>query len=498
MYQQLKKYIIILCACTVLFFGCTGDSVQKVFYEMQQLAFAAGKINEQINIQPNLATSADSAQFRDAHIAIIDYYIANRDNSLDSTIQHNMGRLALASQLTLARYYSFHRNADSVLMAYRRIGADIPAGRDDIAGAALGIALTYRSLRQFDSTIAIYDRVLRDYYPPLDYYDRPNNDILAIPVDKLKIVGSLDDESLRGKFIEDALSYYNRLKTDFPDNPYVIKTASVHASRVYAISERWDEAVAELSALTDSTGQMQVESMVLIGNIYNGPMKDLDGAIDIYNKILAREPDSSIIGQTLLRLGIAYCAQDDYEAGRKQFVKIKNKFHRKTNLLAQTQLYYAQTFREQGRWERTLSELQWLMEAYPYTEEAYRAVRLIPEHFSKEGDSRLAEIWFDRAIDFYKRAAQNKQGQIAGVAANSYLADTYRRVDRWDDALETLEKIYTQAPRSKLAAKALYNAAGIAFQELNDTTRAQGYLDKLNSSFGTTDSTLIHEDTENN
>lgn len=478
--------------------GCSENPAQRALYTMQQLAYQTGKIAEQINIQPNLATAADSTRLRDAHESIVSYFLEHREDpaiTADSAVLHDMGRLALRSQLALARHYSYHRMIDSVLTAYNRIGTVIPAGRDDIAGAALGKALTYRVTRQYDSTIAIYNRILKDYYPPLDYYGRANNDIIAIPVDKIKLAG--DNKTSRALYTAEALEYYERLKADYPEYPQLAKTAGVHASRVYAMIENWNDAIDELMALKDSTGQTQIQSLVLIANIYNGPMKKLDKAIDIYRRILSRdpEPDSAIIGQSLLRLGMAMCAQEKYVEGRKKFVEIKNGFTRPDKLLAQTQLYFAQSFNEEGRWERALSEMQWLLESHPYSEEAYRAARMIPEKFKRDGDERLARIWYDRALEFYQRAAVNKQGQMASLAAYSYMADMYQRLERWDEAMETLNKIYSLAPRSQLAAKALYNAASIAYKQLDDSAAAQGYLDKLNTEFGTTDTAeLIEQD----
>ncbi len=499
--RRIRFLTVSLVCLGLLLSGCSEDSARKSLFEMQKLAYMTNKVAEQINIQPQLSTAADSTRLRDAHASIVAYYLDNRNNPeivSDSAVLHDMGRLALGSQFALARYYGIHRNVDSVLTSYNRIGTEIPAGRDDIAGAAMGRALTFRAIRQFDSTIAIYDYILSSYDPPLDYYERANNDVIAIPVDKIKIGNSMEDSSLRGKFVAEALRYYAHIKNDYPDYPQLAKTAGVHTSRVYAITEEWDSAIRELEALTDSTGQTQIESMVLIANIYNGPKEDLNKAIDMYRKIIDRKPDSGFIGQSLLRLGVALCAQKKYEDGRRQFVEIKNKFARETRLLAQAQLYYAQTFREQNRWERSMSELQWLMESYPYTDEAFRAARMIPDHFARENDDRMAEIWYERAIEFYKRAVLNKQGQITALAASSYLADTYQKLEQWDNALETLDKIYASAPRSQLAAKALYNAAMISFQHFNDSLSAQKYLDILNTEFGTTDSAELISESNNN
>lgn len=478
--------------------GCSKNSGEKTRYDMEKLYYAAGKSAERINIQPDLATSADSASLKAAYQEILRYYYDHRGDpkvSENDSVRTAMERMAVTAEAQLARFFAAQRQPDSVIAAYRKIGRDIPAGREDLGGATLALALTYRALNNLDSTLAIYDRLLVDYFPPWDSLERVNPDVIAIPVDKIKIGQALKDSTMTARFVREALDYYNRLKTSYPGS-ITARTASIYIGRAYAMMQKWDQAIAELQNVTDSTGRMTVQAEVLIAGIYEGPKKDPRRAIDLYRQILDRKPDSATVGRAMLRLGRALCEVKEYEEGRQVLADAKKKFERYPGLVAPAQLQYAQAFEQQGRWDRALSEYQWLMENYPYSEEAFRVALHIPEHFASLKDEKMADIWFNRAIEFYQSAASNRQGQPISVAAYSFLADTYRRLGRWREAMEALDKIYALAPKSPLAARALYNAARVAYQELKDSTLAQTYLDRLNSAFGTTDSAKIQQ-TEN-
>lgn len=495
-----KRYLLPLFIIIVaVVAGCSQDSAEKIRYDMEKLVYMAGKLAERINIQPQLATASDSLALKNAHEKIIEYFQKYRQDDLvagNDQVLKEMSRMAVTAQVQLARYYAGHRQPDSVLAAYRRIGTDIPAGQGDIFGASLSLALTYRALGVYDSTFAIYDRLLKDFYPPVDSLQYVNVDVIAIPIDKVKMGQAYDDpEKLEG-LIQEAIEYYHRLRRDFPENEFLVRRAMVNASRVYTMTEQWDDAIAQLEQISDSTGQVDIAALVLIANIYNGPKEDVNRAIELYRQILEREPDSSIIGSTMLQLGMALCDQGDHDEGRKVLADLKKKFAARPGLISKSQYYYAQSFEVQGRWDRALSEYQWLMENHPYAEESFWAARRIPEHFEKEGNRKLADTWFDRSIDFYLRAASIKQGEPVEVAAYTYLAEIYRIIKKWDKALETLDKIHALAPKTALGAKALYNAASVAYKELNDSTLARNYLNRLNREFGTTDSTQIYEEEE--
>lgn len=478
--------------------GCSRETPEKIRYDMEKLVFMNGKLAERLNVQPQLTTASDSASLKSGYEHILDYYYTHRDSPLLSgreDILRDMNKMAIGTQIQVARYYAIRGNADSVIAAYRRIGKDIPADQDDLRGATLALAITYRTLNNYDSTLAMYDRLLTDFYPPIDSLNRVNPDIMAVPIDKLKIARVVKGMSPAAAAVE-AIAYYTRLQNDYPDLEKLRQSAMLNTSRIYTMIEEWDDAIVQLEQVLDSTGRIAVPALAIIANIYNGPKQNTPKAIEIYRTIIDRQPDSAIIGNTLLRLGAALCREKDYIEGRKVLADLRKKFAAYPRLAATAQFYYAQSYEAEDEWDRALSEYQWLMENYPYSEEAFQTARHIPERYEQNGNASLAEIWFGRAEDFYLRSARAKQGQGIEVLAYSYLAELYRITGQWDKALETLEHIHALVPGTQIAAKSLYNAATTAYRHLGDSVRAQGYLDRLNDEFGTTDSTQIYQEDE--
>ncbi len=496
------KYGSILAISTLLLLiviaaGCGRDGADKVRYDMERLTFQARKISEKISIQPQLATAADSLALKAAYRNVLDYYFAHRNDpgvAQNDSLTNEINRLALQAEIQTARLYLASRQPDSAIAAYRRVGVDIPVSGPDAINAGLELALAYRATEQYDSTIAVYDRLQEQFYPPLFGEDKISFDIAAIPIDRLKIVRAVKDKAAVDRSIQKALDYYARLEKDFSDNAHLVRLAHVNATRIYTMTEQWDKAIAELGKVTDSTGAPDASALFMTANIYSGPKNQPKKAIPIYHEVLDREPDSNMIGSTMLRLGAALCADKQYDEGRNVLADVKKKFEAYPNLAIPAQYYYAQSFDAEGRWDRALSEFQWLMENYPYVEESFRAALYIPRHFAREGNDKLAGIWDDRAEQFFLDAARIKQGGPVEAKAYTYLADLYRMEGKWDKAINTLEKIYTIAPKTRLGAQALYFAAAVAYQQLDDSTKAQSYLDQIQRDFGTTDSTLVLEE----
>ena len=183
-------------------------------------------------------------------------------------------------------------------------------------------ALIYRGSGNFDSTLAIYDRLLASYYPPFDSLNRVNIDLTAIPIDKIKILQTFPDKARLDAATRDAIAYYGRLKREYPDHALLLRAARTNCGRIYAMTAQWDKAIDELGQVNDSTGQVDVNAQVIIANIYEGPKNDPDRALQTFQKILDRKPDSGVLGNSMLHMGAVLCMQKKFVDGRKALADV--------------------------------------------------------------------------------------------------------------------------------------------------------------------------------
>lgn len=486
---------LLIASILLAVFGCQNESAEKIRSGMEKLVYDADRLAERLNLQPQLANSADSAQLKDAFAIILDYYFARRDFPSvrqDEKAQTEMAGMAVLAQVRLARFYARENKFDSVLAAYGRIGAEIPATAEERAGAIMARALVFRALGRIDSTLELYDRLLTAYYPPLDSSGRINADLVSLPIDRIRLAETGSDRRKFDVAVGSALAYYEGLIGDPADNSALAKTARSFRGRVYAMTKQWDKAIRELAKVRDSAGQIDIRALMIMADICNGPKKELARAADMYREIIDRRPDSGTLGTAMLRLGANLCAQKNHSDGRAVLSELKEKFSRSASLAAPAQYYYAVSFDRENKWTRALSELQWLMDNFPYTEDAFQAAHYIVDHYDGAGDGKSATRWRGRAEELYRSAVMHNAGKPIALIAQSYLAESYLSRGEGDKALAVYEQIAAAAPRSRPAARALYSAAMAAMKALGDSVRAQLYLDRLNREFGTADSAAIH------
>ena len=131
--KKVLAYIIVTAFLGILI-GCSGESAENTRYDMEKLMYTAGKIAERIAVQPALSSASDSTELKEAQQAILDYFFMHQNDPLvvaDEKTMHEMTRMAIAAQVEMAKYFTDYRQADSVIAAYRRIGNEIPADRED-------------------------------------------------------------------------------------------------------------------------------------------------------------------------------------------------------------------------------------------------------------------------------------------------------------------------------------------------------------------------------
>jgi tetratricopeptide (TPR) repeat protein len=404
--------------------------------------------------------------------------------------------MALSAQLELAALYRLQGKFDSAMVGLKRVGTEIPASDQDKMKTLFLRGRTFLEMNQPDSAFEVFDKLLVEYYPPTDSLDRLDNDVFEVPIGRIRLALQLGDTTLAQHYYQQALDYYARLIDDFPDSP-VARAAKGFRGRTFGTMGEWERAIEQMSTIRDTTGVIETPALVLIGNFYYQPLNNPKKAVEIYREVLAREPDSAIVARVKLNLGKALLDLGNYEEARKELADYKKQFTRNPQLAAEAQLSYALTFELQGDWDRAMTELQWLMDTYPMTEQALRAALYIPEHFQDEGSQDIAATWYENATDFYQNVTQGYPGTRAAVLAQMFLADAYGRLEKWDEALAILDRISATAPGTEYGAQALYTAGQIAFQKLNDTLRADEYLKKLKDEYGTVDTAdLYNSETE--
>ncbi|MCP4703024.1 MAG: tetratricopeptide repeat protein, partial [candidate division Zixibacteria bacterium] len=220
------------------------------------------------------------------------------------------------------------------------------------------------------------------------------------------------------------------------------------------------------------TGLTRIPEAMKIADFLSKGKNDYSGAITIYENILKRSNDSTLLANTYINIAIAHFNNKSYLKCRKILESIKDDYHGYYMSTPISQHYYALSFEKLNEWNRAEDEYQWLITNFPNTELAFNSYLTIAGHYNNINNSQLTDLWYSKAIEFYNKMKNENKGTPIEASAISYLAEVARRRANWVDAAKYLEELFQRFPDKEVGFRALENAIEIYRSRLNNPSKA--------------------------
>ena len=132
----------------------------------------------------------------------------------------------------------------------------------------------------------------------------------------------------------------------------------------------------------------------------------------------------------------------------------------------------AQSFEDQGEYDRAKQEYLNLINGYPNTQQSLESMMYLPDFFRKIGQPVLAEQWVTKTEEKLKDLAKNSGDKRVVLMASSYLATFYAHNKMYDQAIAQYTELRVQFPKSAQAANALLRVGMIYQFSKKDNVRA--------------------------
>ena len=132
----------------------------------------------------------------------------------------------------------------------------------------------------------------------------------------------------------------------------------------------------------------------------------------------------------------------------------------------------AQSFEDQGEYDRAKQEYLNLINGYPNTPQSLQIMMYLPDFFKKIGQPVLAAQWVSKAEEKLKDLAKNSSDKRMMLMAFSYLASFYADNRMYDQAITQYLELRAQFPKSGQAADALLRVGMIYQFSKKDKVRA--------------------------
>ena len=465
----------------ILLSGCSGDKGKNVVYNAEKLYHQAEKLRQKAGIKPGLDNAEIYRQLKTEYFKTTDYCWKNVESLPVETFpdeRKNLQSIGFMATNRLTQIYSTENKYDSVIFVISQLLHFTDLEGIELLTARFNLARAYQSKGDLTDAVNIYHSLLDTFYPPVTEKNEIIAMVLNLPLQIIRIYQTIDNDSLANIESLGAEKYYQCLKTDWP-NSAIEKAAIGNLARLYYDQERWDDAIDQLNRLTDSTGQVDIEAAMMTAGIFINGKKQYDRAIGIFDDLLGRVTDTTLIPVIMLRKGIALFEKKNYQGCRQIMSDISDKYAYFYRQNPTPQKYVAMSFEKLGDWNRAENEYKWLMDNYSVTEPAFDAYLTVADHYKEVNNKELSESWYKRAEDFYSMMANRYSGSAVEASAISYLAELARKREKWDSAAKYLEELYNRYPSTDHGRRALINAASIYREKFNDEARADSLIDLL-------------------
>ncbi len=472
---------ILLSAASMLFLGCSTDRNIAIRYNGEKLFQKAEKLFNTAGIKPNLSDRATWDRIKGAYREVTGYCWRNIDSIPLGTHPKEHKELETVAYMAANRlssiYYGERKYDSSILILNQLLTFTQLEGRP-LLTTRLNLARLLQAKGDWMEAMRIYQSVIDTFYPPVDNNNEIYAPVLNLPLEIVNVNRMLGDTVAAGIHAQSAVAYYQRLIREWPSSA-LASAARGNLARLYTDLGDWDKAIENLSLMKDSTGQADFQAALMVANITASGKGDYARAILMYDNLVNQTKDTAFLPAIYLRKGVAYFNNKDYENCLATMRLIKDKFSQYFQSNPAPENYIALALTRQGKWQLAENELQWLIDNYTTSEEAFNGYLVISDHYMQTGDTARGNGWFRRGDDFYSRMIRQYSGSAIEASAISYKAEIARRQGKWDLAAKYLEEIFEKFPLSDIGRRGLLNAATVYREKLNDPVTADSLINRL-------------------
>lgn len=355
------------------------------------------------------------------------------------------------------------------------------ADREYIA-SNLNLGRALQSNHQWDSAKVVFENLIDYRYPPVDTAGEVIFDIFNLPL-RIYRVSNLTTPDVAEQDLAKAEKYYNQLIEEYPNTNIEIACHS-NLGSLYEGREEWYQAIKQLRELDRLGGDDNIAAKMRIADIYGSRLNETKKAIALYDTLLTMTDRTDSLEYPLLvfKRALMTINQKKYTEALRTLQRLKDDYPFFYAQSPVVQLALAQTFENDGNWDRALSEYTLLIDKYPLTDEAMSAHLHIAEHYQDSKQKALADEWYRRSEKYFDDAIARNAGTVVEAKAMIFKADMFVRQNKLQPAADLLVELFRKFPESDQGRRAMIQAIGIYRDDLKDQNVADSLVEDLKAS----------------
>jgi tetratricopeptide (TPR) repeat protein len=465
----------LLLVCTLLLLSCSSYQPEAKRYQVEKAFLDAEKAVTNYGVKPELRSTEDYLNLVSGYRKVYSLFetlfpnlvdgasmsttekeaafLAGKSLVMAATLMLSAGQqdsaLALLNQVINTKYFAPQHHGEALLMLGRI--SELQGNWVDAEGA--------------------YYKLLEIFYPPVVDKLYPAMDVITLPRTIVEHYQSIGDTATALQKGDVAISYYQKIINDNPRSPLTL-TATRLLAEFYNYKGDFRKSVSLLETVVDSAGNLLDAAKGMIADLYFGRLDRKGEAVQMYQDLVSRGGDSSVIASSLMKLATIEFKNKRYDAGRDHLHKLTEAFPRSSQIQIESQRMLAQSFEEQGEYDRAKQEYLNLINGFPNTQASLESMMYLPDFFKKIGQPVLEAQWVSKTEEKLSDLAKNSSDKRQKLMAYSFLASFYSHHKMYDQAITQYLELRAQFPKSAQAADALLRVGMIYQFSKKDKVRA--------------------------
>jgi len=465
----------------LLLVGCGTNPDAAHLYQLEKLFYQAERERSLTAIKPAGPSEADWVRIAGLYQKVVDYHSAVKDEFRGGETPaavNSAEALAAQSSLQMAALLGPTEQSARATEIYRRVPDDFPRASAYHSIAVFELARLFGQLGQWDSSFAVYHRLLYTHRCPADTLSGYDLEWLEIPLQVAKIYTLLDQEQLAADWLDTGLVFYQRLAREYGIGTVntLVKTNTV---RILRIKQDFRGAIEVCRTITDSAGQILPQAQVEIGDLFYEKMNMPDSALSVFKTLVAFRPDTPAATIAQTKIAAIYIDQGKYQEARDLLRPLKETYQKKGQMVAGIQLLLGRTYELEGAWDRALNEYSWLVGNFPQLKQSLDVFLHVITQMVAGDNLSIARQWQKKARQHFETLIAENPGTDLAAAAQTNLARSHLILEEWEPAAREFQILIDSYRPTPSRLKAYLQLSGVYADRLGDPKRGAAVLRKL-------------------
>ena len=210
----------------------------------------------------------------------------------------------------------------------------------------------------------------------------------------------------------------------------------------------------------------------------NVPPEQFAQALQSFERVIREAPGTVWAARAQLAVGSIYSLQASYPKAREAYALVLKNHNQFQDLVFTARLATAKTYEIEKNWLAAVKTYYEITDYHPWIQVGLEAPLYIAVQYQSQGASEEANKALDRAIGIYTKLIPKAPTPELASKVKGYLAQTYERLSRWEEAVKLLREIL-DAPKGANRPLAYLMLGSIYQTRLNDMKKAEEVYAKL-------------------